>query len=597
MKMTRQIVLILIVIANVFAKENQMPLPQKWNLDKIFTEKTIEPYFAKLESDLDLLETLTDDLEEAILLSSDIRERLRHVAGYAECLSAENTLNKTAPLYVAKVQELSARYETASLSIDAILAALSNPEFENLLTSEALAPLTYYLEERRTMHKEKLSTNEERIITLLGTTGFQGYETLYGTLCGDCRFPFQGKEYSLGQIKNKISSTDYDTRHEAFDSIENVFKKKENLFAQILNNLGGFRVQTYNMRGWDSVVKEAVDVYRMDEKTLDAMWEAVEEIKPLLVQYLEKKAELLGLEKLGFCDVPAPIHKNENKIPYDKAAEMILTQFNKFLPSFAKFSARALESGWIEAENRNHKRQGGFCLDLPITKESRIFMTYDGSLSNVETLAHELGHAYHNEVLYDLPPLNREIRENVAETASTMAEMIVADAALQEAKTPEERLVILDDKISRATAFCMNIRARFQFEKQFYEARKKGYVTPEKLNELMVAVQKEAYGDALSEYAPHYWGNTLHFYITEIPFYNFPYTFGYLFSLGIYTHGKKNPENFEKMYIDLLRDTATMNVEDLAEKHLGIDLRKPDFWRAALKEVAKDCEEFLTCSQ
>ncbi len=239
-----------------------------------------------------------------------------------------------------------------------------------------------------------------------------------------------------------------------------------------------------------------------------------------------------------------------------KALALIVDQFKRFSPKLAAFSEEAFEKRWIEAEDRAGKRPGGFCTSFPIAGETRIFMTYGGTLNNVSTLAHELGHGYHQHVMTDMPALAQEYAMNVAETASTFAEMIVADAVVKSASTDEERIILLEDKIQRAIAFFMNIHARFIFETNFYEARSQGLVSVERLNELMVDAQKLAYKDALSSYHPHFWAAKLHFYATDVPFYNFPYTFGYMFSAGIYARAVQEGAAFEEKYISLLREQA-----------------------------------------
>lgn len=224
-------------------------------------------------------------------------------------------------------------------------------------------------------------------------------------------------------------------------------------------------------------------------------------------------------------------------------------------------------------------------------------MTYSGTPSNVSTLAHELGHGFHTYAMRDLHLLNRNYAMNVAETASTFAEMIVSDASLKNAKSEEEKIALLEDKIQRSVALLMNIHARFLFETRFYEMRKTGTVSTEELNRLMEDAQKEAYGDALGEYHPLFWASKLHFYITSVPFYNFPYTFGYLFSLGIYAQALKEGNGYEEKYIALLKDTASMKVEELALKHLNVDLTKPGFWEQAVQLCIDDVEEFLLLTE
>jgi oligoendopeptidase F len=257
----------------------------------------------------------------------------------------------------------------------------------------------------------------------------------------------------------------------------------------------------------------------------------------------------------------------------------------------------AFDNAWIEAEDRPGKRPGGYCTSLPETQESRIFMTYSNSVNEVATLAHELGHAFHSSVMWDLPSLNQDYAMNVAETASTFAELIVADATLKEATTKEEKINLLDAKMQNAIAMFMNIHTRYIFENNFYQARQKGLVSAEQITEMMLAAQKESYLDSLGTYHPHFWAAKLHFFIDDVPFYNFPYTFGYLFSMGIYAYANQKGSNFEDEYIALLRDTASMTTEELAQKHLQVDLTKPDFWQAGIDMVLKDINEFMTLTE
>ena len=332
---------------------------------------------------------------------------------------------------------------------------------------------------------------------------------------------------------------------------------------------------------------------RMTEATLSAMWAAVEEGKPQLVRYLERKAKLLGVPKLDWHDVEAPIGSVTKTVPFDEAASFIIDRFRQFSPQMADFAELAFKNGWIEAEDRAGKRPGGFCTSFPKSEQTRIFMTYSGTASNVSTLAHELGHAYHQHVMNDLPPLAQDYAMNVAETASTFAEMLVSDAAVNLTSDPDEKLALLEDKIQRAVAFFMNIHARFLFETRYYEKRREGLVTPEELSELMEDAQREAFADQLGAAHPSFWASKLHFYLTDVPFYNFPYTFGFLFSSGIYARAQQEGPAFADRYVALLRDTGRMTVEELARKHLGVDLEQPDFWREAVALTLADVEQFL----
>lgn len=339
---------------------------------------------------------------------------------------------------------------------------------------------------------------------------------------------------------------------------------------------------------------------RMQEETLDAMWQVISENKAKIVDYFNRKAELLNLDQLSWLDVTAPINLGNfeaKEYTFTEAADFIIDNFKRFSPKMAELSQQAFNEKWIEAEDRPGKRPGGYCANLPESEQSRIFMTFSGTSDNVSTLAHELGHAFHSSVLRDLPLLNQRYAMNVAETASTLAELVVSDATIENADSETEKITLLDEKVARSATMMMNIHARYLFEKSFYEERQDGIVTAERLSELMLAAQKEAYEDALETYHPMFWAAKLHFYSTGVPFYNFPYTFGYFFSLGIYARALEADASFEDEYIALLRDTASMTTEDLAQKHLNVDLTQPDFWQDAMNQVHADVDEFLNLTK
>ena len=424
------------------------------------------------------------------------------------------------------------------------------------MESDELKEFAFVLNEWREEVALKLSEEEESLITSLSVDGYHGWGQLYDLLVGDIKIKIEvdgeEKELSVGQANNLSSHADADVRKRSFEALEEAWEEKEDFFASALNHLAGFRLAVYKKRGWDSVLKEPLLRNRMSEETLDAMWGAIGANKEPFVEYLNVKAKMLGTEKMNWYDIDAPVTASTKKMSYQEGAEFILKHFGEFGPELEAFSRKAFEDSWIEAEDRPNKRPGGFCTGMPVSEQSRIFMTYSGSMSNVATLAHELGHAFHSYALRPVHWMNRQYAMGVAETASTFAEMIVADAAVKAAETKEEKIALLEDKIQRSVAFFMNIHARFLFETRFYEERKNGIVPAARLNELMEEAQKEAYGDALDTVHPHFWASKLHFYITGVPFYNFPYTFGYLFSLSIYAKALEEGEGFEEKYMALL---------------------------------------------
>lgn len=583
-----------------------------WDLDVFFKggshSEEFQQFLQSLSNQLIQLETTVNEwvipvnkgdttLSELLEQLQEVSQQLREASAFVGCLQAQDMYDKKANELNGSVAVLRATFSTIMTTFQSKLTKIENSLWEELLNQEQLRELQFILNEWRQNAKEKLSEEQEALINALSVDGFHGWGNMYDTIVSTITIPFEedGKVQNLsaGQAANKFAMPDAKKREKLFVEWEKAWDEKGDLFAETLNHLAGFRLEVYRQRGWHDILKEALTYNRMKKETLDVMWEVIANNKQPFVEYMKRKAKILGLDQLGWQDLDAPVGNTNKTYTYQEGAEFILKHFQEFGDVLPEFTKRAFEDRWIEAEDRPGKRPGGFCTSFPVTGQSRIFMTYSGTASNVSTLAHELGHAFHTYVLKDVHPLNRGYAMNVAETASTFAEMIVADAAVRNATNKEEKLALLEDKIQRSVAFFMNIHARFLFETRFYEERKKGIVSKERLNKLMEEAQKEAYSDSLKTYHPLFWASKLHFFITGVPFYNFPYTFGYLFSLGIYAQALKEGKDYEKKYIALLQDTGKMTVEELAKKHLGVDLTQKEFWQAGIDICIQDVEEFL----
>ncbi|OZM57787.1 oligoendopeptidase [Lottiidibacillus patelloidae] len=588
-------------------------LKEVWELDNFFPggskSEQLHKFLEELQKDMDArvsevqawdIPQAGNESKELVTLLENMQQTIkkaREVSAFVSCLTAQDVSDKEANLLRGRLTQMNAGFQMASSTLEEKISKIADSTWKVLLQDEKLAELAFVLEERRSKAKEKLPLEQESLINDLSVDGYHAWGQLYNTLVGRMTIPFEEngetKQLSVGQAQNKLYDHDRNVRQVAFANWEKAWEEQEDLFSETLNRLGGYRLNVYKHRGWDKVLKEPLEVNRMSEDTLATMWNVINDNKTTYVNYLNRKAEMLGVDKLGWTDIYAPVGSVDNKMSYDEGANFIVKHFESFSPKMADFAKTAFTENWIEAEDRAGKRPGGFCTSFPLAKESRIFMTYDGSANSVSTLAHELGHAYHSHVINDLDEYNTHYAMNVAETASTFAEMIVSDAALKSVDSKEEKLALLDDNIQRSIAFFMDIQSRFLFETRFYEERKNGLVSTNRLNELMVEAQKEAFNESLNEYHPHFWSSKLHFYITGVPFYNFPYTFGYLFSMGIYALALKEGKSFEDNYINLLRDTARMSVEDLAMKHLNVDLTKPDFWQGALDVANEYVAQFM----
>ncbi|MDZ5575691.1 M3 family oligoendopeptidase [Enterococcus cecorum] len=585
-----------------------------WDLESIFAggssseslQQELQQISTKMKEFHQLVDAFTPNAEnqvealtEILAVHEEIQKSFTECGSFIEALNSANIHDQQAKLLTGQLYSNLPAFQLATTILNKKFASYSEEDWQNLMTH--FSQIAFRLSEMRRDGQELLDEQSENIINTLALDGQSAWSQHYDTIVASIQIPFNGEMLSAGQAFNTMmSSQDKAVRQELFEKWEKAWSEKADIFADTLNHLDGFRLNNYKLHGVDDFLKQPLEYNRLDKETLDMMWGTIQKNKQPIIDFLTRKAQLFGKDKMDWQDQDAPIvlgDFEERRYTFDQAADFIVENFKKFSPKMSEFAQMAFDKAWIEAEDRPGKRPGGYCTSLPKSQESRIFMTYGESVNEVSTLAHELGHAFHSHVMWDLPTLNQDYAMNVAETASTFAELIVADATLKEAKTDEEKINLLDVKLQNAIAMFMNIHARFIFESNFYAARQKGLVATDEITRLMVEAQKEAYINGLGSYHPHFWAAKLHFFIDEVPFYNFPYTFGYLFSLGIYAKASQHADGFEDQYIALLRDTASMTTEELAKKHLDTDLHQATFWQAGIDMVLKDIATFMELTE
>lgn len=598
-----------------------MKYEDTWDLEGIFSGgtkspalqekvKTIQAEMKAYEETLSTLDGKGDMPLETFLTLLQQRETigkgLGQSATFIKMWHDAYMNDEHANVVMGQVMKINSEMQKLSNTFTKKLVAISNNNWEALLANEVVKPLAFRLNEIRDQGKRLLSEAEEKLIADLNQDGLAGWSDLYDTVVSIMTIPFTDKigkttELSVGQAMNQMyADPDPEVRKQIFENWEVAWANYAPIFTDTINHLAGYRLTLQKAHDRHHHLVEPLEYNRMTKGTLDAMWGAVAKNKQPFLDYLQRKATLLEMDRLGWQDVDAPIALGDfepTTFTYGEACDFVLEHFESFGPKLTAFTKHALENRWVEAENRPNKRPGGYCTSLPEFEESRIFMTFTGSPSDTSTLAHELGHAFHSHVMKDVPYVNRRYAMNVAETASTFAETIINNATVTNAASTEEKISLLGSKLEGATAMFLNIHARFLFEDSFYTERAEGVVSETRLNELMEAAQKESYGDSLESYHPHFWSSKLHFFIDSVPFYNFPYTFGYLFSLGVYAEYMKQPEGFEEKYIALLQDTGSMEVEALAKKHLNVDITKEDFWVAGIELMVADVDEFLNVTE
>jgi oligoendopeptidase F len=590
-----------------------------WDLESIFpggsASVEFEDFRKAIVADLeeagkalsDLPRTLDDKTQSAwvdfFLLMQEIMKRIDHASGFAGCLTAQDVTDEKARVIEDEITSLEAVWQTIMTGIEEFAVAVDDNAWNGLIGNEKLAGVTFFWNELRQNARRKMEPKLEKLATELAVNGYHAWNRLYTKIAGDLKTEFIEDEktdiLSMGQLANKFGSPDRSIRRQAFEKLEDSWRSVDSMAAMALNSQAGYRLSIYKNRLWESPLFEPLLLGRLKKETIDAMWNAVARGAERMADYINAKKKFLGIDDFRWYDQIAPVGEVSKSYSYDEACDFVVRHLSSFSKDIGDFARMAIDGRWIEAEDRSGKAAGGFCTGLDVKKETRIFMTFSGNYDEMMTLAHELGHSYHNWVLRDLDYFSGQYPMNLAETASTFNELLVTDAALAETEGKREKLTLLNNKIQEGFIMFCNIRCRFLFDTWFYQERKKGTVPKERLNELMVKAQKTAFGDILSDdgYHPLFWASKLHFFETEMPFYNFPYTFGYLFAGGIYDQAKNEGPAFAGKYKALLADTGSMTTEEVAKKHLGVDLTAEKFWNDAVDRVLTDIDPFVRLAE
>ncbi len=441
---------------------------------------------------------------------------------------------------------------------------------------------------------------QEELAADLDLTGASAWEKLHGDVTSQLEVPFSRRNADglrnlpMSEIRSLAHDPDRDLRRQAYEVELHAWERVAVPLAAAMNSIKGQVNLLSGRRGWESPLDEALWANRIDRATLDAMFSAVREAFPDLRRYLRAKARLLGLPALAWYDLFAPVSVgssgNGRVWDFPTAEAFIVEQFGTYSERMRAFGERAFRERWIDAEPRAGKSDGAFCMQL-VGDESRILANYTVAYGGVSTLAHELGHGYHNLVKAPLTELQRRTPSTLAETASIFCETIVRHAALAEASASEQ-LEILEGALQDTTQVTLDTLSRFLFEARVFEARRGRELSSPELCDLMLDAQKETYGDGLdaSLLHPYMWAVKPHYY-SEGSFYNFPYTFGLLFGLGLYALYQEDADSFRASYDDLLASTGSADAATLAAR-FDIDVHTPDFWRASLGIIREDIDRF-----
>ncbi|ANU18411.1 oligoendopeptidase F [Planococcus maritimus] len=590
---------------------------QTWNLTslydgtnqsaelKIFMDElrhTLEQAAGQLQSYRNLEVRDTDALLEVIGQFQFALLGWEQLDDFAICTYAEDVKDQNAIALMDESMVLKAKLSSLQIELDQAFAEFPDAEWQAFIANGRIQAMSFYLNERRQMVKDRLPVELERMISALSVNGIAGWEQQHELTLTKLRIPItvegELQEVSIGQALNEaVNGKDRDSRLQAVRAIDEVCDVHADTVAAILNRVAGSRLAIYQQRGWDNKLKEMLEHNRIQEASIDAMLTAIDGNKNLYRAYIERKLKLAGVAHANWSDLETPVFSLSEKVDFAAAKTIISEQFHQFSDKLGHFADRAFAQDWIEAENRPGKAEGGFCASMPLAKESRIFLTYRDTYQDLITLAHELGHAYHNYILHDEPALAQQKGVSVAETASTFMENLVLDAVIDQTQEESERLAMLETKIRDGLKYVVSVPNMFRFEQQFYGQRASGMISAEQIKTLIAEVENDIYGGLVEELALHKWMFIGHFYDAEKAFYNIPYTIGYLFSNGVYEQARKQPDGFPERYDALLRDSGKMTVEQLGEHYLGADITQIAFWRDAQKSLTSAIEEYLELTE
>jgi pepF/M3 family oligoendopeptidase len=456
----------------------------------------------------------------------------------------------------------------------------------------------FYLHEAAEQSRYLMSEPQEALAAELVLSGSNAWSKLQGTVCSQLTVDFElnGKteKMPITTLINLCHSPDQEIRRRAYETELVAWESVREPLAAALNGVKGSAITIDKRRGRKDALHDSLDTSRIDRETLDTLISVMRESFPIFRRYLKAKAKRLGGDRLAWWDIFAPVGKSERRFTWAEATQFILKQFKGFDERLEQLARRAFENRWIDAEPRNGKRGGAFCMAVPGVEESRVLCNFDGSLDQVSTVAHELGHAFHNECLAGKKWLQRTTPMTLAETASIMNETIITNAALSDATSPEEQLGILETYLIGASQVIVDISSRFLFEKEVFERRERSELSADEFCEIMLRCQRETYGDALSEKFMHkyMWTWKIHYYIPSFSFYNYPYAFGLLFGTGLYATYEERGKEFVKDYEALLAHTGEARPAELAAK-FGFDIRKPDFWRSSIRIIEDRVNRYI----
>ena len=577
----------------------------KWNLDILYTGFDTEEYtndYKRLEEVIPELTALAESvadmpaaefLTKYVKTNEELSSLVEKLAIYANLRYSANTRDTDAASMLGRIMQLISSTAAPTAQIEKAISEIENLD-EVIDSTPALHEFRYLITNVKRDSRYLLSDKEETVLAKMDMSGASAWSDLQSNLTSGVKVKYNGEDITLSAVRNLAYSPDKDVRKNAFEAEIACYDSIKDAVAFALNSIKLQVLTVCELRGYESPLAKSLYQSRMKKETLDALLGAMEEYLPAFRKYLKAKAKALGHEgSLPFYDLFAPMGKSDTVYTVDDAKNYLLNIFAKFDTDLHDMVKCAFENGWIDFFPREGKVGGAFDCGVPSAKQSRVLTNFDGSFSDVVTLAHELGHSFHDRQVFSHSVLNQGYSMPVAETASTFNEVLVMETAIANAKDKDEKLALIESQLMDACQIIVDIYSRFLFEASVFENRPMEFMSADRMCELMTDAQKKAYGDGLDENAlhPYMWLCKGHYYSGGLSFYNYPYAFGGLFARGLYAKYKEVGSPFVSTYKAMLTATSISDVEECA-KIAGVDLTDKNFWRAGLQSIADRIDEF-----
>ncbi|MDR2784243.1 MAG: M3 family oligoendopeptidase [Treponema sp.] len=596
-------------VASVDAPTDTLP---SWNLEAIYPSFDSPEY----KRDIALLERQTALLLELLKSSLPFNEAstLKAIRAWENAAdTAENVMSYAEAVYTADTRngralaEINA-VETARLPLGKAAIILRNKlaeieDWERLFRMDkALEPYGFFIAEAVRKAHFQMTPKMEDLANDLARSGADAWQRLHEAVSSTVG-AVDGKWKTVTQLRGMAADRDRSVREKAYKAELEAWRSVEIPLAAALNGVKGAAIAMDTRRNWRTAAGEyqplqkAAFQSRISEKTLASLISTMEHALPLFRRYLTIKAAALKIPVCAFYDLFAPVGEGR-RWTFDEASKFIVDQFSAFDPAMGAFARTAFDAQWIDAGIREGKVGGAYCADFPLAGVSRILCNFDGSFDSVSTVAHELGHAWHHDVIKSLPRTQAAYPLTLAETASVFAETLIFEGACAKASSNAEKLFLIEANLKDCCQVIVDILSRFYFEKALFERRATAELSPPELCALMLDVQKKTYGNGLDKNLlhPYMWAVKSHYYSAALGFYNYPYAFGQLFSLGLYVAYSEHKQGFAEKYKAMLALTGSATVEDIACS-IGCDVEDGAFWRKSLNILEKRVDEFEVRAQ